>query len=134
MGTFSLDEDEAEERVQIKNYRPQGFRYKEKPTPVQPVSKSEASRLVPDQPMGRVVNTYSREWLRECLARHIAKLPTSKAEAFLEGYKAKHSVLAYRQLCEDVREVQNLGFLKEAQPDDDTHQKFRSLPIKLKSS
>ena len=112
MGIFNLDEEEVADQVQIKNYRPQGFRYKEKPAMVPPVSQSEASRLVPDQPPGRVVNTYSREWLRECLARHVAKMPASKAQAFLDGYKAKHSELAYKQLHDDVREVQTFGFLQ----------------------
>jgi hypothetical protein len=119
MGFFSLDEDETEDQVQIKNYRPQGFRYKEKPTVVQPVSQSEAGRLVPDQPQGRVVDTYGREWLRECLARHVAKMPASKAQVFLDGYKAKHSELAYKQLHDDVREVQTFGFLQLEQHADD---------------
>ena len=114
MSIFDLDEQtdvRPKKGPSIPNYRPDNFRYKNQKQKAQP--KELANRIVPNMPKGRIVDTSSEAWRRECFARHIAQLPLVKAMQFVEGYEAKHGALAAARLSSDIAAIESKGYLDE---------------------
>jgi hypothetical protein len=114
MSVFDLDE--VSERTvpgkkALPDYRPANFRYKNHKPKKQ--TDDVSKRVVPPLPLGRVVDTYSQAWMRECFARHIAQLPLGKAMQFVEGYEAKHGAQAAARLSSDIAAIEAKGYLSE---------------------
>lgn len=114
MSVFDLDEVSerpAPSKRALPDYQPANFRYKNH-KPKKQINEP-LTRVIPPMPLGRVVDTYSEAWKRECFARHVARMPIGHSLQFVEDYRAKHGEQSAAKLSCDIAAIESKGYLSE---------------------
>ena len=92
-----------------KRYLPRSEYIKQEPTKKRSFQKPTP---IPDRPEGRLVDTYSELWKRECMAREIARMPQADQYDFFEKWLNKHGHLENIKLLGQVNAIYQKGFLE----------------------